>query len=180
MRIGFSGPRIFGIRPWFSFPIGAFRIKPQRPPGPRLTGAFVYVIRGDHNMVKVGVTTNPSARIASLRTGSAFPIDFAFIGATPGSGMDIERRAHQSLARYSCTGEWFDVSPEIAISAVLGAAAKLGRHIVATNESEANMALQIISNYDRGKPEVGWLPFIMFLIAGWAALFYAIVQMTGG
>ena len=67
-----------------------------------MTGSFLYVIRGDHNMVKVGVTTNPSARLASLRTGSAFPIDFDYIAVTPSTGFDIEAGAHAMLKSHRC------------------------------------------------------------------------------
>jgi phage terminase large subunit len=39
---------------------------------------YIYVVKGEHNMVKIGITTNLDARLAQLRTGSAFPIDYAF------------------------------------------------------------------------------------------------------
>jgi hypothetical protein len=109
MRFFFIGPRILGIRPGISF--GASELlrlatKPkQNKPSEPVTGSFVYVIRGDHNMVKVGVTTNPQARLASLRTGSAFPIDFSYIAVTPGTGYDIEAGAHAMLAQV-CHGAW--------------------------------------------------------------------------
>ena len=90
MRFFFMGPRILGIRPGISF--GASELlrlatKPKQKPGEPMTGSFLYVIRGEHNMVKVGVTTNSSARLASLRTGSAFPIDFSYIAVTPSTGF---------------------------------------------------------------------------------------------
>lgn len=126
MRFWFSGPRIFGVRPGVSFSPDDLKTPRSKAVGGRIEGSFVYVVRGDHNMVKIGVTTNPRARLAQLRTGSAFPIDYAFIGVTPGAGFDIESAAHAVLDKYRCTGEWFDLSPEIAISAVMGAAGKLG------------------------------------------------------
>lgn len=124
MKLWFSGPSFFGIRPGVSFDAGQ---STQRQTAPRVDGSFVYVVRGDHNMIKIGVTTNPAARLAQLRTGSPFPIEYAFIGATPGNGYDIEQAAHAMLAPHRVNGEWFDVSPELAISAVMGAAGKLGR-----------------------------------------------------
>jgi hypothetical protein len=123
MRFFFMGPRILGIRPGISFGAEDFgrgrRI--QRGPAEPMTGGFVYVVRGDHNMVKVGVTTNPRARLASLRTGSAFPIDYAYLAVTPGdSGAAIEAAAHKLLDKHRCNGEWFDVQPEMAVAAIAG------------------------------------------------------------
>ena len=96
MRFFLIGPRILGIRPGISF--GANELlrlatKPTyRKSAEPITGSFLYVIRGDHNLVKIGVTTNPNARIAHLRTASVFPIDFSYIAVTPGTGYDIEGR----------------------------------------------------------------------------------------
>jgi hypothetical protein len=80
-------------------------------------------------MVKIGITTNLDARLAQLRTGSAFPIDYAFTAPASADAYAIEHRAHALLARNRVNGEWFDVSPELAIAAVTGAAAQLGQSL---------------------------------------------------
>jgi hypothetical protein len=131
MRLFFLGPRIFGIRPGISvrpgellnFDAKAFR----RSHPPEMKGSFLYVFKGDHNLAKVGVSTNPDARLAQLRTASPFPIDYAFVGVTPGAGYDIERVAHGILAGHRCNGEWFDVPPEMAVAAVHTAANRIGQ-----------------------------------------------------
>jgi hypothetical protein len=150
MRFFFIGPRILGIRPGISFSLNELlrlATKPkQNKPGEPMTGSFLYVIRGDHNMVKVGVTTNPTARLASLRTGSAFPIDFSYIAVAPGTGFDIERGAHEMLKSHRCNGEWFDVAPEMAVAALAGAAHKLGQPILPVTADVANQILQVAAN----------------------------------
>jgi hypothetical protein len=149
MRFFFTGPRIFGIRPGISF--GASDLlrlatKPHRKPAEPITGSFLYVIRGDHNMVKVGVSTNPNARIGQLRTASAFPIDFSYLAVTPGTGFDIEAGAHTMLASHRCSGEWFDVQPEIAVAAIAGAAHKLGQPLLPVTADVAEQILRIAAN----------------------------------
>jgi hypothetical protein len=146
MRFFFIGPRILGIRPGISFGASDFMRRPkttQANPAEPITGSFLYVIRGDHNMVKVGVTTNPNARIAQLRTASAFPINFSYIAVTPGTGFDIEQGAHAMLASHRCNGEWFDVAPEMAVAAIAGAAHKLGQPILPVTAEVASQILQI-------------------------------------
>jgi len=150
MRFFLMGPRILGFRPGISFGANEllrFATKPkQNRPGESMTGSFLYVIRGDHNMVKVGVTTNQNARLASLRTGSAFPIDFDYIAVTPSTGFDIEAGAHAMLKSHRCNGEWFDVPPEMAVAAIAGAAHKLGHPILPVTAEVANQILQVAAN----------------------------------
>jgi hypothetical protein len=150
MRFFFIGPRVMGIRPGISF--GANELlrlatKPkQKKPGEPMTGSFLYIVRGDHNLVKVGVTTNPNARMAQLRTASAFPIDFSYIAVTPGTGFDIEQGAHEMLKSHRCNGEWFDVQPEMAVAALAGAAHKLNQPLLPVTPEVANQILQIAAN----------------------------------
>jgi Meiotically up-regulated gene 113 len=161
MRFFFMGPRILGIRPGISF--GANELlrlatKPkQNKPSEPITGSFLYVIRGDHNLVKIGVSTNPNARIAQLRTASAFPIDFSYLAVTPGTGFDIEQGAHEMLKSHRCSGEWFDVQPEIAVAAIAGAAHKLGQPILPVTAEVANQILQIAANGSGPSSNNGYL-----------------------
>lgn len=116
--------------------------KTQQAPGKQMEGGFVYAIRGDHNLIKIGVSQNPNARLASLRTASAFPLELCFIGACQTSGIEIEQEAHKLLDQHRTNGEWFDVSTELATSAIFGAAAKLGQKIASV---PPNMVDEVIA-----------------------------------
>lgn len=181
MRFFFSGPRILGIRPGVIFGASDFRSSrpsTQKAPSEPMTGSFLYVIRGDHNMIKIGVTTNPQARLASLRTGSAFPIDYCYLAATPGTGFDIEAGSHEMLKSHRCNGEWFDVAPEMAVAAIAGAAHKLGQPLLPVTSEVANQILLVGANQPSGASEPQMHPltaaviFISFLSAlGWLLSF---------
>lgn len=172
MRLWFSGPRIMGVRPGISIPVRTQ--KPvQKPVGQAVEGAFVYVVRGDHNLVKIGVTSNPRARLAQLKTASAFPIDYAFIAAAKDTGYAIEKKAREILSGHRVNGEWFDVGPEEAISVVKAASAKVGEPIVKVPDlATADRVLAIAAGQpDPAKPASGWGPLApIFLIL--AALIY--------
>jgi hypothetical protein len=115
---------IFGLRPASIFrPFG----KPRRRRKARRQGrgTYLYVLQGEHGLTKIGVSTNPNARLRQLRTASAFPIDFVFVAATSGIGFDVERKAHATLAAHRLHGEWFDVPAETAVAAVRTAAYRL-------------------------------------------------------
>jgi hypothetical protein len=130
MRFFFMGPRILGIRPGVSFGPNDF-IKTSAPRGAvgNMTGSFVYVIEGQAGHHKIGVSTDPIQRLATLQTGSPVPLRFAYIGVTPGTGFNIEGRAHELLDAYRKEGEWFLVPASIAIGAALEAASRLGEPI---------------------------------------------------
>src|ERR1700730_692977 len=120
------GPRIFGLRKGIIFrPFGRPRRHRAASRRDRGGGTFLYVLQGKHCLTKIGVSTNPNARLRQLRTASAFPIDFAFVAATPGIGFDIERKAHATRAAHRLHGEWFGVSAAPAVAALRGAAHRL-------------------------------------------------------
>jgi T5orf172 domain len=125
--------------------------------------SYVYVISGPHGLSKIGVTTNPTARLAALQTGSGFPISFSYlmsVASTRGA-YAVEQRAHAALSRNRVAGEWFDVAPDDAVAAVKDAAAALGE------------ALQAIES---ASPRLG--PLWRLLLFGPKALFYCAVALT--
>src|SRR5215469_10025054 len=147
-RFWFSGPRILGIRPGISFSPNDFKINRPRKP---IEGSFVYVIKAPNDRVKIGVTKNPSARLAALQTGSHTRLRFAFIGCTAGEGYDIEGAAHNVLTAYRLEGEWFDVPVEMAIAAVTSCAWKLGHRLEIISQEQADKVLAIGAKEDEQK-----------------------------
>lgn len=125
MRFRISGPRLGPFRTGFSFrPFGSPRRgTPRRPAGP--TGNFVYVVRGDSNLVKVGISTNPEARLANLQTGTGFRLALAYVASCDNAAA-VERRTHDLLARHRCQGEWFDCEADVAVAAIHAASYQLG------------------------------------------------------
>jgi hypothetical protein len=119
-RFWISGPRIFGIRPGISFRLDELLQKPS--PRRQLQGRFIYIVQADNGMLKIGVSTNPSARLAQLRTASAVPLAIAYVGALRCAGYTVEAEAHRTLAGYRQNGEWFNCPVDMAVAAI-GAAA---------------------------------------------------------
>ena len=163
-----GGTRGGSMRTWLSFrtPIRGVRFGVALPIGELLRpkanttnggGSFVYVIRGDHNLVKVGVSTNPNARLAQLRTASAFPIEFSYIACTPGTGFEIEQLAHSILANHRCSGEWFDVQPDIAVAALASAAHKLRQPLQPVTQDQVEQVLRIAASGPASNTANRWL-----------------------
>lgn len=142
------------IRPGVSFtPQGAMNglgLAPQ--PNALVSGSFVYLAASDHGRVKVGVSTNPSSRLAQLQTSSPFPVHFAYIGVTPGTGYDIERATHQILNEYRCVGEWFNVPEEMAVAAINAAAYRIGQKLVAVDPDQVDRIVQLAAQETPQKP----------------------------
>ena len=92
--------------------------------------AFVYVISGEHGRQKIGCSNHPKQRIRELQTGSPYPLKFEFVGeAVDDVGGQIEVEAHFMLAQHRAEGEWFVVPPDVAVTAVMAAAHRLGHRI---------------------------------------------------
>ena len=143
MRFWLSGPRILGIRPGISFRPDELlhRSSPRR----QLQGSFIYVIRGNHGLIKIGISTNPSARLAQLQTASATPLKIEYVGALRCSGYAIEAEAHRTLAGYRLEGEWFRCPVDMAVAAIGAAAFRLGEPIASGNPRLVDEVVRVIS-----------------------------------
>jgi hypothetical protein len=146
MRFWLSGPRLpFGFRAGISVPVG--RGGSQRrsaPPAPTdgPTISYVYVIAGHQGTVKVGYSTNPRMRLAALQTASPGPLEMVHVLATDIDGRMIEAEVHRILDRHRLAGEWFDVSPEVAIEAVGRAAKNMGLPVIETDSGQIANAVR--------------------------------------
>ena len=98
----------------------------RQPRQPRLRPPtrYVYVIGPETGLQKVGLATDPKARLAALQTASAHDLVLHVAVPVPfGEGHAVERRAHRALARCCVRNEWFDTTPAEAMAAVRSAAA---------------------------------------------------------
>lgn len=76
----------------------------------------VYVIRAKGtNRYKIGFSTDIGSRIASMQTGSPFPLEL--IHEFEGT-LSNEKAVHKMLASYRLHGEWFELT-ESALSFVM-------------------------------------------------------------
>jgi hypothetical protein len=85
----------------------------------------VYVIESNIGLVKLGIADKPEDRRRRLQEASGFKLKL--VHATPGrsDAKDVEAAAHKLLHDKRRTGEWFDVTPCEAVSAVEEAIARV-------------------------------------------------------
>jgi Meiotically up-regulated gene 113 len=159
MRVWFGGPRILGVRTGISFgpeDLRRFSNNSRTKASTASTGGtFIYVIKGEHERVKIGVSNNPARRLSELKTGSPFALDFAYICVVPGIGYDIESAVHQRLHSYRCGGgnagdEWFNVPVEMAVAAISASAFALKQNPVALTLDQVNEVVRIIGSGGAG------------------------------
>jgi hypothetical protein len=144
-----------------------------------LQGSFIYIIRGDHGLIKIGISSNPTARLAQLRTASAVPLKIVYIAALRCDGRTIEAEAHRTLAPYraagyryspsnkaimrrcsadvfvSLEGEWFDCPMDMAVAAIGAAAYKLGEPIASGDPRLADEVVRISQRISAPRDIVG-------------------------
>jgi hypothetical protein len=164
MRLFFIGPRLFGIRPGIS--VNPRDLKKLVSSGTAssagsITGGFVYVLKNKSGQHKIGSSVDPIQRINQLQTGSAEPLDFAWVGVSPeGAYTRIERYAHTLLEAQKIPGagdEWFAVPASIAIGAVHEAAMRLGDPIQQVQPGMVPQILAVAAQAARleARPDVG-------------------------
>jgi predicted GIY-YIG superfamily endonuclease len=146
MRFFVFGPRVFGLRTGVSLGREDF----ARSAGQATSSAaidpdhsFIYVVKSGNGLCKIGMTTNPNARLAQLRSGSASPLEFAWIGAPKADTIAIEREAHKMLDQYRRNGEWFAVAPDAAVGAIHSVAYRRGQPVLDLTADQAERIRQI-------------------------------------
>ena len=75
----------------------------------RRGGSVVYFIRGT-NLIKIGCSDDPEARLKALQIGSPAPLR---IVASISGGYELERTLHARFVKYRAHGEWFHAADEI-------------------------------------------------------------------
>lgn len=77
-----------------------------------MTSSYVYFIQliNQDMYIKIGTTTNPHARLDSLRTST--PYNITLLGLMKGERQE-EHELHQKFESYRATREWFYPSPAI-------------------------------------------------------------------
>jgi hypothetical protein len=88
----------------------------------------VYVIKSEPGPVKIGIATKPKARFSEIQVASSVPLSLEYVGQCSEivAAKQIEAKAHEILRSHHCRGEWFSVSTDEAIKAVMQAAEELG------------------------------------------------------
>ncbi len=157
--------------------------------------SFIYVVRAENGAIRVGVTANPATRLDQLDRASHIPVAFSFIGMTTGDAYGIEAEARRMLGRQHGKGEWFGESPESAISALMGAAAKLGEHLqIAGPEGTAVLRRSPAStspgsatggrkSYEKRRPPLtffGWLQVLLVTVIYSLVGFIAALVLSAG
>lgn len=141
MRLFFLGPRFFGIRPGIS--LGREDFRQRRSQEAPIQGSFLYVIAGPPGLIKVGVTTDPRARLAALQTGSPYPLKFLALLAMESDGYALEAEIHAALSPWRTVGEWFRVNPVRALIAIRRAADALREPVLAVTLERAEEILVV-------------------------------------
>ncbi|UFS77203.1 GIY-YIG nuclease family protein [Tardiphaga sp. 37S4] len=90
---------------------------------PKDSGVYLYLICGhgrEHeplSPVKIGITANVAARLASVQTGQHTRLSVLAAFTTPNRDIarTLESQWHRHFAKHRLEGEWFDVDPITAL-----------------------------------------------------------------
>ena len=70
------------------------------------TSSFIYLIRSDDNLYKIGRTFDPVKRLKQLQTGSGKKLSLVYTLSVK-NGVAAERHIHAIFSGQRIQGEWF-------------------------------------------------------------------------
>ena len=88
----------------------------------------IYVIDTDRGVCKVGISNNPTERLANLQTASPFRLRLVY-AAIHSEAARLEVLVHHALRHKLAYGEWFCVTAAVAQDEIAKAAASIGKPI---------------------------------------------------
>jgi predicted GIY-YIG superfamily endonuclease len=92
----------------------------------QMSNSAVYVIAATEGHIKVGVSTDPRKRMASLQCGWPTKLQLAHVENVEGlKATAVERAAHALLHEVHSHGEWFTTDVDRAVAAIRQAAQEL-------------------------------------------------------
>ena len=104
----------------------------------------IYIFaRPAQNIVKVGISSNPEARLRQVQTGSPDRLSIYATLVFPNrrAAQDVERAFHDVLDLSRMCGEWFGIAPDRAYLSLLSATATYLMHRVGCPAGELADAL---------------------------------------
>jgi hypothetical protein len=113
---------------------------------------FAFVARNAANLVFVGTSTNPFARLQALRRDLGDEMELAYIGLVTGPVGEIRRHAWRALEDHDCGGRWYDVPADHAVGALHRAAFKLDGGLREVEQGEADVLLTATRPQRRDSP----------------------------
>jgi len=113
----------------------------------------IYVIASQTGPIKVGIASHVRRRLSTLNTASSVPLSLAYSAETEADVAAIEQRAHEILEASRLNGEWFGVSAEEAVAAVLQAAEEMAAVLVVPSTSVGTKRERVITKR-LGRPPV--------------------------
>lgn len=97
---------------WADFLAYEYGIRPRSPDAGATDDRSVYFTQAvDGGPIKIGVTEDVPARLASLQTGSPLPL--RVLATLPAVGQRGEADIHERFASARRHGEWFESTPDL-------------------------------------------------------------------
>jgi hypothetical protein len=97
------------------------------------TTTSIYVIRSEAGPIKIGLSSDPRARLYNFQVASHQPLFLDYTAmVVAGDARRLESYTHEILKDYSTGGEWFAVSCDQAIDAIFSSAETVGCILDAT------------------------------------------------
>lgn len=138
-----------------------------------LGATSVYVISTEAGHCKIGYSTDPELRLATLQTASPVKMKLEYTFITTLDPRILEAEAHRILDKHRLSGEWFDAPVDHAIEAVNQASANLGRPIGVLTDSGS-----LLSGVVPRKSGIDWPPWIAGLAVGALVIWFSITHQT--
>lgn len=128
MNLRIEGSKIRRVRPGQGSPYeGASAQKKKSSLFPKRIAApsvgFIYVVRSEHGLIKIGSTTKPAVALAKLSKDTPFRLEVEFLCFLRADCyIQVEKLALAAMEPHRVNASWFGCDPETAAAEILASA----------------------------------------------------------
>lgn len=84
------------------------KLKKEKAKNTVASRQFVYLIKSETGLFKIGISTNPRSRLSSIISSSGMNAELIAFYATEDDARDVEKKLHKLFEKYRVRGGWFD------------------------------------------------------------------------
>lgn len=131
-------------------------------------GGSIYVFRSENGLLRIGMSSDPTALLAELQAVSAFPLSLEFVHAAPHvDGRRFESEVHKILGPRSSDGKWFSCDLVTAANAISESLSDIEAEIDAAGAQveAANDHLNEAVDREAERRKAAKIP-LLFILAG--------------
>ena len=145
------------------------KIKKDRQTSSIADRQFVYLIKSESGLFKIGISADPRARLSSIISSSGFGAELIAFYKTKELAATVEKKLHKLFSKYRVRGEWFDFPDTYTLEKFETICDKYGMtpQPLYVDNGELLVGQEVIDKFSAKEKQESWLEWTTRMNRDW-------------